>query len=72
MPGGPAPRGDHLVRGIAFGGAVRVVAAVATTLSKEAARRHHATGPAAVALGRGAVGALLLAPLTKGKERITV
>ena len=51
---------------------VRVVAAVTTRVSQEAARRHGAVAGAQVALGRAATTGLLLATLTQGNERVTL
>ncbi|HMU37949.1 MAG TPA: Hsp33 family molecular chaperone HslO [Pseudomonadota bacterium] len=51
---------------------LRAVAAIATEVCQEAARRHNATPAAACALGRGLLGAYLLATLTQGGERVTV
>jgi molecular chaperone Hsp33 len=64
--------GDHLVRGLARGSTVRVVAAVTTDLVREAVQRHAATAAAAIAMGRAATAALLLATLTKDRERVTL
>jgi molecular chaperone Hsp33 len=63
---------DEIVRCLAAGGSVRVVAAVTTGTAREAARRHRATGSAAIALARGATAGLLLATLTKDEERLTL
>src|SRR5580765_1526480 len=60
---------DTIARGVLAGGAARVVTVVATEVAREAARRHAAKGPAAVALGRTGIAALLLATLTKDEER---
>jgi len=54
------------------GGTARVVAVTSTGVAREAARRHGATGAAAVALGRGLTAGLLLATLTKDDERVTL
>jgi len=54
------------------GGTARVVAVTSTGVACEAARRHGATGAAAVALGRGLTAGLLLATLTKDDERVTL
>lgn len=51
---------------------LRILAAVTTELSREAARRHHAVGLGACALSRGLTSGLLLATLTKGSERVTL
>ena len=63
---------DILVRTIDRTAGVRVVAALTTDLVREAARRHHASGLGACALGRALTSSLLLATLTKGGERVTV
>jgi molecular chaperone Hsp33 len=63
---------DQIARGLLDGGAARVVAVTATDVAREAARRHRATGAAAVALGRGLAAGLLLATLTKDEERLTL
>ncbi len=63
---------DQIARGLLGGGAARVVAVTATDVVREAARRHRATGAAAVALGRGLAAGLLLATLTKDDERFTL
>jgi molecular chaperone Hsp33 len=63
---------DRIARGLIGGGAARVVAVVATHLVQEAVRRHDATGPAAIAMGRAAVAGLLLATLAKDEERVTL
>jgi molecular chaperone Hsp33 len=63
---------DVLVRTIDREAGVRVVAALTTDLAREAARRHHASGLGACALGRALTSSLLLATLTKGGERVTV
>ena len=63
---------DLLVRAIDPQAGLRVLAAITTELSREGARRHHATGLAACALSRGLTSGLLLATLTKGSERVTL
>jgi len=63
---------DRIARGLMGDGAARVVAVVATHLVQEAVRRHGATGPAAIAMGRAAVAGLLLATLAKDEERVTL
>jgi molecular chaperone Hsp33 len=64
--------GDEIVRCTADGGAVRVVAVTATDVAREAIRRHGATGASAIALARGLTSGLLLATLTKDRERVTL
>jgi molecular chaperone Hsp33 len=63
---------DHIARGLLEGGAARVVAVTCTDVSREAARRHDASGAAAVALARGLTAGLMLATLTKDEERVTL
>jgi molecular chaperone Hsp33 len=63
--------GDHLLRALLPRHNVRVVAAVTGDVAREAARRHGAVGGVAAALGRAATAGLLLATITKDKERLT-
>jgi molecular chaperone Hsp33 len=63
---------DHITRGLLEGGAARVVAVTTTDVAREAARRHQASGVAAVALARGLTAGLMLATLTKDEERVTL
>jgi molecular chaperone Hsp33 len=63
--------GDLLLRAILPTRALRLVVALSTGVAREAARRHGAVGGPAAALGRGATAGLLLATLTKDRERIT-
>jgi molecular chaperone Hsp33 len=62
---------DHLVRALLPQHNIRVVAAVTGEVAREAARRHGAVGGAAAALGRAATAGLLLATITKDRERLT-
>jgi molecular chaperone Hsp33 len=71
-PDEAAPVGDEIIRCTADGGAVRVVAVTATDVAREAIRRHGATGASAIALARGLTSGLLLATLTKDRERVTL
>jgi molecular chaperone Hsp33 len=64
--------GDHLIRGLLPGGRARVVAALTTETSAEAARRHGASPDGTAALARGVTAGLLLATLTKGGERVSL
>jgi molecular chaperone Hsp33 len=64
--------GNQIARCVVDGGAARVVVVTATDVAREAARRHEATGAAAVALARGVTAGLLLATLTKDEERVTL
>ena len=52
---------DHLIRAIAWGGRVRVVAGDTTATVEELRRIHEPSAPTTAALGRLATGALLLA-----------
>ena len=63
---------DEIVRGVLVDVPVRVVAAVTTSVAREAARRHQAGPAAAIALSRGLTAGLLLATLTKDDERVTL
>jgi molecular chaperone Hsp33 len=61
---------DHLIRAIAWGGRVRVVAGDTTATVEELRRIHEPSAPTTAALGRLATGALLLATsLEKVTER---
>jgi molecular chaperone Hsp33 len=62
---------DHLMRALLPRHNVRVVAAVTGDVAREAARRHGAVGGVAAALGRTATAGLLLATMTKDRERLT-
>src|SRR5262249_3070301 len=53
-------------------GLARAVIVTSTGVAREAARRHQASGAAAVALARGLTSGLLLATLTKDEERVTL
>jgi molecular chaperone Hsp33 len=63
---------DLLIRAIHRTLNVRIVAAIATEVCQDAARRHRCSPAAACALGRGIVGGYLLATLTRGGERVTI
>ena len=62
---------DHLLRGLLPVQNVRVVAAITRNVAREAARRHGSVSGAAAALGRAATTGLLLATITKDRERLT-
>jgi molecular chaperone Hsp33 len=62
----------QIARCVLDGGAARLIAALTTPAVREAARRHHASGTAALALARGATAGLLLSTLTKDEERVTL
>ena len=67
-----APRSDDLLlRGLLPSHSLRLVAAITTGVAREATSRHGAVGGPAVALARGATAGLLLATLTKDRERMT-
>lgn len=68
---GAAPP-DQVVRGLLRDRSIRAVAAITTGVLAESTRRHGAVGAAAVALGRASTAGLLLATLTKDRERVTV
>lgn len=63
---------DIIARCLTAGDGARVVVALTTGVAREAARRHEASGIAAVALARASTAGLLLATLTKGNERVTL
>src|SRR5262245_63347725 len=63
---------DEIARCVVDSGTARAVIVTSTGLAREAARRHQATGAAAVALGRGLTAGLRLATLTKDDERVTL
>jgi molecular chaperone Hsp33 len=64
---------DALLRAINEAETIRVVAATTTEAVREACRRQHARGLAAVAIGRGLTSGVLLATLAKQeKERIRI
>ena len=62
---------DLLLRAILPTRALRLVVALSTGVAREAARRHGAVGGVAAALGRAATAGLLLATITKDRERLT-
>ena len=62
----------EIARCLLAGGAARLVAALTTPAAREAARRHQATGAAALALARGTTSGLLLSTLTKDEEQVTL
>src|SRR3954470_6877141 len=63
---------DEIARCVVDAGTARAVIVTATGVAREAARRHQASGVAAVARARGLTSGLLLATLTKDDERVTV
>jgi molecular chaperone Hsp33 len=72
MLGGYMEGPDYLVRAIDRVANVRIVAAVTTQLTAEAARRHQLSPAASCAVGRALASSVLLATLTKGAERVTL
>lgn len=70
-PRAPFGDSDHLLRGLLPVHNVRVVATITREVAREAARRHGAVGGAGAALGRAATAGLLLATITKDRERLT-
>jgi molecular chaperone Hsp33 len=62
----------EIARCILAGGAARLVVALTTPAARESARRHQASGAAALALARGTTAGLLLSTLTKDQERVTL
>jgi molecular chaperone Hsp33 len=62
---------DELARGLLANRSLRLVATTTTAVAREAARRHGAVGGSVAALGRAATAGLLLATLTKERERMT-
>lgn len=63
---------DVLVRAINRPIGIRIVAAVTTELSRDAARRHDTTPAVGCALSRGLTATVLLGTLSTGGERITM
>jgi molecular chaperone Hsp33 len=68
----PEPGPGEIARCLLGGGAARLVATLTTPASREAARRHQASGAAALVLARGTTAGLLLSTLTKDQERVTL
>ncbi|HEY0706800.1 MAG TPA: Hsp33 family molecular chaperone HslO [Polyangia bacterium] len=67
----PSASDDLLLRALLPSHSLRLVAAITTGVAREAASRHGAVGGPAIALARGATAGLLLATLTKDRERMT-
>jgi len=63
---------DELVRGIAWGGGLRVFAARTTGLAGELQRRHGTYPTATAALGRAATAGAMMGAMLKGEEKLTV
>ncbi|MBD2848406.1 Hsp33 family molecular chaperone HslO [Paenibacillus sp. IB182496] len=63
---------DHLVRGTAWGGKLRVFAARTTALAGELQRRHGTLPTATAALGRTAAAGAMMGAMLKGKEKLTI
>ncbi|HEY8345147.1 MAG TPA: Hsp33 family molecular chaperone HslO [Bacillota bacterium] len=68
----PEPNADRLVKGLAFNGNVRIVAARTTGLVENARRIHDTWPTATAAFGRTLTGALLMAALADEEEEITL
>lgn len=63
---------DYLVRGIGFGGEVRVFAVRSTETVAEAQRRHNTWPVVSAALGRSMTAAVMMGAMLKGDDKITV
>ncbi|MGD8386926.1 MAG: Hsp33 family molecular chaperone HslO [Desulfobacteraceae bacterium] len=63
---------DHLVRIVTKTGNLRGIACSATSLVKEACRRHRTSPTASVALGRALAGGALMGALVKGDQRVAL
>ena len=63
---------DYLVRGIGFGGEVRVFAVRSTETVGEAQRRHNTWPIVSAALGRSMTAAVMMGAMLKGEDKITV
>jgi molecular chaperone Hsp33 len=68
----PSMMPGEIARCLLADGAARLVVALTTPAAREAARRHQASGAAALALARGTTAGLLLSTLTKDQERVTL
>lgn len=63
---------DYLVRGIGFGGEVRVFAVRSTETVGEAQRRHNTWPIVSAALGRSMTAAVMMGAMLKGDDKITI
>lgn len=63
---------DYLVRGIGFGGEVRVLAVRSTETVGEAQRRHNTWPIVSAALGRSMTAAVMMGAMLKGDDKITI
>jgi molecular chaperone Hsp33 len=63
---------DVLVRGISWGGGLRLFAARTTRLAGELKRRHGTYPTATAALGRAATAGAMMGAMLKGEEKLTV
>jgi len=63
---------DHLVRIVTKTGNLRGIACSATSLVREACRRHRTSPTASVALGRALAGGALMGALIKGDQRVAL
>ncbi len=63
---------NQMIRGLAFGGQVRLFGAVTTGIVEELRTRHDLFPVTAAALGRTATAALMMGAMLKGNEQLTV
>ncbi|OCS84810.1 Hsp33 family molecular chaperone HslO [Caryophanon tenue] len=63
---------DYLVRGIGFGGEVRVFAVRSTETVGEAQRRHNTWPIVSAALGRSMTATVMMGAMLKGDDKITI
>ncbi|MFD0717153.1 Hsp33 family molecular chaperone HslO [Paenibacillus sp. GCM10027626] len=63
---------DILVRGMAWGGKIRVFAVRTTRLVEELRQRHNMHPTATAALGRTATAGAIMGAMLKGKEKLTI
>ncbi|MBC1287143.1 Hsp33 family molecular chaperone HslO [Listeria booriae] len=63
---------DYLVKGLAYGGMVRVYAAITTETIGEAQRRHDTWSISSAALGRSMTATLFLGAMQKEDQKVTV
>lgn len=64
--------GDKLIRGTAWGGALRVFAARTTATVEELRQRHDTWPTATAALGRAATAGAMMGAMLKGQEKLTI
>ncbi|XEC94960.1 Hsp33 family molecular chaperone HslO [Paenibacillus tarimensis] len=63
---------DHLIRGTAWGGKVRVFAVRTTLLTEELRKRHQTMPTATAALGRTLAAGAMMGAMLKGEEKLTI